>query len=479
MFTWVGMFDGWFSTMTGIVYLLMVVTTIVVVILDNRNPVKTLSWVLILTFLPLVGLILYYYFGRDVRKEKLISKKGYVHLTKYPMAEFQQQQSFTSLENQHQAMRFFYHVNHALPFEGNKITTYTSGKDMLQALLEAIASAKHHIHMEFYIFEDDDIGRSVRDALIKKAKEGVEVRFLYDDVGSWDLPNAFVETMREEGIEVRGFLEVRFPLFTSKVNYRNHRKITVIDGRIGFVGGMNIAQRYMDGVSWGKWRDVHMAIEGKAVYGLQTAFLTDWYAVDRSLITSSVYFPDMPNLGNAVAQIVTSDPIGEWRDMMQGLLIVITTARKYLYIQTPYLLPTEPILWALKTAALSGVDVRIMIPARADSTITHLGSLSYLSGLMEAGVKIYLYEKGFLHSKLWVCDDNISTVGSTNMDFRSFEHNFEVNAFMYDCESAITLKNIFLSDQKDALRLSPKHWNKRPWYQKVAESFIRLFAPLL
>ena len=285
--------------------------------------------------------------------------------------------------------------------------------------------------------------------------------------------------MRGEGIETRGFLKVRFPLFTSKVNYRNHRKITVIDGCVGFVGGMNIAQRYVEGVSWGNWCDVHLRVKGKAVYGLQTAFLTDWYAVDRSLITSSVYFPEMPAYGDAVMQIVTSDPVGRWRDIMQGLLVVITNARKYLYIQTPYLLPTEPILWALKTAALAGVDVRIMIPARADSKITHLGSLSYLAELMEAGIKINLYEKGFLHSKLWVCDDILSTVGSSNVDFRSFEHNFEVNAFMYDRHSALALKDVFLNNQKDAVLLTPKLWKQRPWYQKVQESVIRLFAPLL
>ena len=479
MFGMESMFGDFFSTLIGLLYLLMVLTTIIVVILDNRNPVKTLSWVLILTFLPFVGLVFYYFFGRDVRKEKLISKKGYVHLLKHPMEEFQQQQSFASLDEQHQAMRFFYNVNHALPFGGNDMTIYTTGKDMVHALLEAIAMAKHHIHMEFYIFEDDEVGNKVRDALIKKAKEGVEVRFIYDDVGCWKLPNQFVETMRGEGIETRGFLKVRFPLFTSKVNYRNHRKITVIDGCVGFVGGMNIAQRYVEGVSWGNWCDVHLRVKGKAVYGLQTAFLTDWYAVDRSLITSSVYFPEMPAYGDAVMQIVTSDPVGRWRDIMQGLLVVITNARKYLYIQTPYLLPTEPILWALKTAALAGVDVRIMIPARADSTITHLGSLSYLAELMEAGIKINLYEKGFLHSKLWVCDDILSTVGSSNVDFRSFEHNFEVNAFMYDRRSALALKDVFLNDQKDAVLLTPKLWKQRPWYQKVQESVIRLFAPLL
>lgn len=474
-----GIFEEWFIDFTGIVYLAVVITTIAVVILDNRNPVKTLSWVLILAFLPLLGLVLYYFFGRDIRKEKLIGKKGYVHLMKHAMSEYEQQQAVSPLKDSHPVMPFFRNVDHALPFDGNALTIHTQGYAFLHDLLRAISTAKHHIHLEFYIIEDDAVGRLVRDALIDKAKQGVEVRFLYDDVGSWNLPDSFEESFLNEGIEIRSFLKVRFPLLTSKVNYRNHRKIVVVDGKIGFVGGMNLAERYLKGVKWGKWTDLHLRMEGKAVYGLQTAFLTDWYAVDRSLITSSNYYPEMERMGDSVIQVVTSDPVGEWRDVMQGLMIVIASARRYLYIQTPYLLPTEPILWALKTAALGGVDVRIMIPSKADSKITHLGSLSYVKELMEAGVKIYFYQSGFLHAKLWVCDDCLSTVGSTNMDFRSFEHNFEVNAFMYDRGSALALKDVFLNDQKEAELLHLRQWNKRPWYQKVQESLVRLFAPLL
>ena len=321
--------------------------------------------------------------------------------------------------------------------------------------------------------------RLVKDALMDKAREGVEVRVLYDDVGCWKVPFLFFDEMREAGVEVRGFLKVRFPRFTSKANYRNHRKLVVIDGRIGYIGGMNLGERYLKGVAWGNWKDVMMQMRGKAVYGLQTTFLTDWYATDHSLITSSVYFPEMDKQGDALVQVVTSDPVGAWRDIMQGLLMAITSSQKYLYIQTPYLLPTEPILWALKTIALAGVDVRIMIPKMTDTRWIHWGTMSYLQELMKAGIKIYMYQKGFLHSKLFVCDDCLSSVGSTNMDFRSFEHNFEVNAFMYDRTSALMMKEVFLSDQKDAKLLHLKEWRMRPWSQKVKESVIRLFAPLL
>ena len=473
------MFDNLVSTVVSSLFLLTVVITIVVVILDNRNPVKTLAWVLVLSFLPVIGLIFYFFFGRDVRREKLISKRGYFRLTKYPLAEYYEQKSSEYTDDQHPLKRFFRKVNEALPFDGNSVQVYTSGHEMLQSLLQAIANAKHHIHLQFYIFEDDAVVSLVRDALIEKVREGVEVRLLYDDVGCWKVDQSFYEKMREAGIETRGFLKVRFPMFTSKVNYRNHRKVVVIDGRVGFVGGMNLALRYLKGVKWGIWRDTHIRIEGRAVYGLQIAFLSDWYAADHSLITSSRYYPDMPVCGESSIQIVTSNPIGGVETIMQGLLIAITGSQKYFYIQTPYLLPTEPILLALRTAALGGVDVRIMIPERADSRITHLASLSYLDELMQSGVKIYRYNKGFLHSKVMVSDDVLSTVGSTNMDFRSFEHNFEVNAFMYDRESALKMKSIFLDDQKDADLVQLKEWRMRPWYQKVAESVIRLFAPLL
>ena len=479
MIIW-GIFDGMLSTIVSCLFLLTVVVTIIVVVLDNRNPVKTLAWVLVLCFLPIVGLIFYFFFGRDVRKEKMISKKGFARLAKYPMMEFQMQESFkTSEEKQHQLIRFFQKVNMALPFAGNSIKVYQDGYSMIQGLLASIRKSRHHIHVEFYIFEDDAVGRLIKDALMDKAREGVEVRVLYDDVGCWKVPYLFFDEMREAGIEVRGFLKVRFPRFTSKVNYRNHRKLVIVDGRIGFIGGMNLGNRYLKGVSWGNWKDIMMQMEGKAVYGLQTTFLTDWYATDHSLITSSDYFPQMDKLGDALVQVVTSDPVGTWYDIMQGLLVAITSSKRYLYIQTPYLLPTESILWALKTVALAGVDVRIMIPKMTDTRWIHWGSMSYLDELMEAGIKVYMYQKGFLHSKLIVSDDCLSSVGSTNMDFRSFEHNFEVNAFMYDKTSALLLKEIFLSDQKDAMLLHLKTWRMRPWHQKVKESFIRLFAPLL
>ena len=462
-----------------LVYLAVILFTIVIVLLDNRNPVKTMAWVLVLVFLPVVGLAFYFFFGRNTRKERLISKKGFSRLSKRPMAEYQAQEALGDFTGRNQLIPFFHRVSNALPFEGNDVQVFTDGYSMYQELFRRIAKAKHHIHLEFYIFENDAVGRLLRDLLIDKAREGVSVRLLYDDVGCWDVNPMFYDEMLCEGIEVRSFLKVRFPQFTSKVNYRNHRKLAIIDGKVGFIGGMNIALRYLKGVLWGVWRDTHICLKGKAVYGIQTAFLTDWFAVDRTLLTSAQYFPKMDTVGTSVAQIVTSDPVGEWHDIMLGLVKAISCAQRYIYVETPYFLPTEQVMAAFQTAALSGVDVRLMIPKKADAFITHKGTMSYLDELMKSGVKVYFYRAGFLHSKLWVADDEWASVGSTNLDFRSFEHNFEANAFFYDEKTVCTLKEIFLEDMRKCMTLSQKIWDKRSFKNKIVESVVRLLAPLL
>lgn len=458
----------------------IIIGTITVIVMDNRNPVKTMAWILVLIFLPVVGLVLYVFFGRSQRHERIIGKKVYGHLLKKPMAEYMARPAAPLPDAYQRLGLLFYNVNQSLPYDGNLVETYTSGYTFMGALLRELQQARQHIHVESYIFEDDAVGRLMRDVLIERSQAGVEVRVIYDDVGCWHVPARFFEEMREAGIDVRSFLKVRFPHFTNKVNYRNHRKIIVIDGRVGFVGGMNLAERYVKGFSWGIWRDTHLMLKGKAVHGLQTAFLLDWYFVDRTLITSARYFPRLDDeAGTSQVQIVTSEPVGPWREIMQGLVMAMSGAKKYFYLQTPYFLPTEPMLIAMQTAALSGVDVRLMLPRRADARLTHLASCSYLADVLQAGVKVYFYQKGFLHSKLMVTDDTLSTVGSTNVDFRSFEHNFEVNAFIYDKQTALQMREIFLQDQHDCKQVFLKNWIKRPWHRKAAESIVRLFSPLL
>lgn len=246
-----------FFTFFYFTYGLLIFSTVVFVVLDNRNPVKTMAWILLLLFLPGVGLILYFFLGRSNRHERLISRKGYSRLIKRPMAEYQLQESLNIDSGKSVIMSLFRNVNGALPFEGNSVELFTDAKSMLLSLIKSIQSAKHHVHIEFYIFENDPVGRLLRDVLVDKAKEGVKVRVLYDDVGCWKVDKEFYEYMLCEGIEVQSFLKVRFPVFTSKVNYRNHRKIVVIDGKVGYIGGMNIARRYVYGFDWGIWRDTH------------------------------------------------------------------------------------------------------------------------------------------------------------------------------------------------------------------------------
>jgi cardiolipin synthase A/B len=454
---------------------------IVAVVMDNRQPVKTMAWVLILFFVPFAGILLYFFFGQNTRKEKIISQKSIDQLTKRSMLEFLGQPNLYYPEKHKSVINLFKNQNYAYPFNDNNVDIYTRGYQFIHALLVEIHKAKESIHLETYIIGDDPLGRLLSDALIDKAHEGVEVRVLYDDVGCWKVRNRFFERLKEEEIEVRGFLPVRFPQFTSKMNYRNHRKICVIDGRVGFIGGMNLALRYVKGEHGQAWRDTHLKIKGGAVYGLQRSFLMDWFFVDRTLITSHKYYPpiDKNIVNNCLTQIVTSSPVSPWPDIMQGYVRILNEANRYVYIQTPYFLPTEAVLFAMQTSALSGVDVRLMIPRRTDNHFLDWATRTYLSDVISAGVKVYLYRAGFLHSKLLVSDDSLSTCGSTNVDFRSFENNLEVNAFFYDEGMALRFKNIFLKDMKECILLNSVKRHYRSFLVRLWESVVRVISPLL
>lgn len=468
------------SISLNIIYLTLTLGTVAVVILDNRHPVKTLAWIMVLTFLPVIGLVFYLIFGQSVRKERLISKRNFKHIARKPLRGYWRKPPSDLPDECQSLVTLFRRMNRSMPFGGNRVDIFTRGADKIQALLYAISQARHHIHLEYYIWEDDALGRLLSDALIDKARQGVEVRVMYDDVGCWRVKSTFFDRMRQAGIEVHPFLKVHFPIFSRRVNYRNHRKIAIIDGRVGFIGGMNIADRYLRGVSWGAWRDTSLSITGMAVQGLQTVFLMDWCFVTGEQISDPAYFPLQElSQGDSQIQIVTSKPIGRWREIMQGYLHAISNARHYIYIQTPYFMPTEQILTALQTAALSGVDVRIMLPWKSDSRVVQMCSRSYLREVMEAGVKVLFYHPGFLHAKTLVIDDQVSSVGSTNIDFRSFEHNFEVNAFMYDPSTALRLRHIFETDEQQCAHISSQRWARRSPWRKVEESFFRLLAPLM
>ena len=463
-------------------YLTITVVGVVAVLMDNKQPEKAMAWVLVLAFMPIVGILLYIFFGQNTRKERLISNRSMDQLTKRSMLEFAEQENLHLPNKNKPLMQLFAKQNWALPFKDNRVDIFTDGYEFFSTLLYYIGEAQDHIHLDFYIIEEDPLGNLVADALIDKARQGVEVRLIYDDVGCWHVKNRFFDRMRENGIDVHPFMPVRFPAFTGKVNYRNHRKLCVIDGKIGFIGGMNIALRYIKGTKKRAWRDTHLCIEGGAVYAIQRAFLVDWYFVTRILITDRKYYPpvDKSISNNCLAQIVTSSPISPWPDIMQGYVRILLQAHRYVYMETPYFLPTEPVLFAMRTAALAGVDVRLIVPRHGDAKLVEWASRSYLMEAIEAGVKVYLYEDGFNHSKLLVSDDNLSSCGSTNIDFRSFENNFESNAFFFDEGMALRVKKIFLADQeKSELVDDVAYFVKRPFLQRLFESIVRLLSPLL
>ena len=465
-----------------LIYAFTVTATILTVLMDNRQPAKTMAWVLVLLFVPVVGIVLYFFFGQNVRKMRFISQRSLDQLTRRSMLEFVEQRELRLPDEYRTQIRLFANQNMSLPFKDNEADIYTSGYDFFPALLRAIAEAKHHIHLEVYIFADDALGRLVADALIARSKAGVEVRLIYDDVGSWRVKKSFFERMRNAGIDVHAFMPVKFPAFTSKVNYRNHRKLCVIDGTVGFIGGMNIALRYVKGTPRQPWRDTHLCVRGGAVYALQCSFLVDWYFVDRTLITNRRYYPPVPwRINNdCIAQVVTGSPVAQWPDMMQGYVRVLLEAQQYVYIATPYFLPTEPILFAMRTAALAGVDVRLMLPRHSDSRLLEWASISYVMETLEAGVKVLLYTAGFNHSKLLICDDSLCTCGSANVDFRSFENNFEANIFFYDRTMALRMKQVFLDDEAHCTTIgNVRELTHRPFRLRLWESVVRLISPLL
>lgn len=465
-----------------VIYLAITIGGIVAVLMDNKQPEKTMAWILVLCFMPIVGIIFYLFFGQNTRKEKVISERSMDLLMKRSMLEFAEQENLHIPRRNRPLMKLFTNQNWALPFKDNEVSIFTDGYEFVSTLLYNIGQAQDHIHLDTYIIVDDPLGNLVADVLIDKARQGVEVRLLYDDVGCWRVKDRFFNRMKVAGIQVYAFMPVRFPAFTGKVNYRNHRKLCVIDGKVGFIGGMNIALRYVKGTARQTWRDTHLCIRGGAVYAIQRAFLVDWYFVSRTLVTDRRYYPPVDKTidNNCLTQIVTSSPVSPWPDIMQGYVRVLLQAHRYVYMESPYFLPTEPVLFAMRTAALSGVDVRLIVPRHGDAKLVEWASRSYLMEVIEAGVKVYLYEPGFNHSKILVSDDNLSSCGSTNIDFRSFENNFEANAFFFNEGMALRLKKVFLTDQAQSTLVDDvSYFIKRPFLQRLLESLVRLLSPLL
>jgi cardiolipin synthase len=463
-------------------YVYTIISTISVLLLENRNPAKSLSWLLVLLFIPVIGMFFYLLLGQDYRKKKIISKKSIRSVIDRPVASFDIDKLDTTLMNDNQLnlIKLLYKNSESAGYAFNKIDVLPDGVSTFKALFEAIQQAKDHIHIEFFIFDDDKISNQLRELLIQKAKEGVRVRLIYDYWGSFDLSKKYLKSLKLGGVYIRPFLPFRWRISrSSKINFRNHRKLIIVDGKVGFTGGLNVADRYIYGNSLGKWRDTFVRLEGSIVHGLQLLFMVDWFFVDRKLIDGPEYFPEPKKFNLNLIQLVNSGPDSDWEAIMQGIASAISSATKYIYIHSPYFMPTDVIASCIQMAALSGVDVRLMIPARSDSRLSDESSNSYLGPALEAGVRVFRYTNGFLHSKAIVIDDFISIVGSCNLDERSFVQNFEANAFIYDATTAARLKELFLLDLDNCEEISLEAWTNRKRRQKMKESFARLFSPLM
>ncbi len=471
------------------------------IILENRDPARTVTWLLIFILLPGIGLVIYAILGRNMRKRKLFKtqklassireEKVFENLERIEEIANTEQNTINTnqllnenIEDYSKKRVISLLLNTGkLPFTtNNKVSVYIDGNQKFKNLLEDIKNAKNHIHLEYFIIKDSEIGRELKDLLIKKSNEGVKIRILYDDVGCWRFwfYRKFFNEMKENGIEIVAFLPAKFPLTGGKLNYRNHRKIAIIDGKIGYTGGLNIGDEYMGkNKKFGYWRDTHIKIEGTSVYMLQMIFLTDWYYTTKEIITEDKYFPSPQRCGNSMVQIIASGPDSDWESIRYAYFSAICQAKKSIYIETPYFIPDESILIALKSAALSGVDVRIVFPKIADHKMVNNASYSYFDDILKSGGKVYLYTKGFIHSKIMTIDDKIASTGSANMDLRSFMLNFEINAFIYDKKIVERMNKDFFEDLNNSEELTLDEFSKRKLGKKVRESIARLFSPIL
>ncbi|MEN6500996.1 MAG: cardiolipin synthase [Tenuifilaceae bacterium] len=469
-----------------IIYFITVLFTIIMVIHEKRDPSKTSTWVLLIISLPVLGLILYVIFGQNRRKEKIFNRKEIQDIQQIDYLSRQQVTNFSKkgqlnskISNHISIITLLLNNSKALLTDFNSVSIFFKGKPAFDSIIDELNNATSSIHLEFYIINDDKIGNRIKEVLIAKARLGVKVRVIFDDVGSWSLPKKYIRELKQAGVEVFPFMKVRFPLLTSKANYRNHRKIVLIDGRVAFLGGMNIADRYIEGSKIGMWFDTMLRIEGEAVHSLQVIFLIDWYFVSGELVADRpLYFPEVSVSTYHPIQVATSGPDSDWASIMQAFFLGITKASHHVYIATPYFIPNESILTALKTAALSGIDVQIMLPGISDSTIVYWSSLSYVSELLEAGIKVYLYRHGFNHSKLMMIDGSLAFTGSANMDIRSFEDNFEVAAIMYDDQITRLLESSFIQFRNSSQEITLEEWNRRSAGNSFKEAFARLISPL-
>ncbi|WP_332309479.1 cardiolipin synthase [Planococcus lenghuensis] len=471
-------------------FFLNIILAVIIVFRERKTPSSTWAWLMVLFFLPVIGFFLYLFFGRSFKKERLKQQSTYFN-DELAKAADDQLHAVTTGAFQHPVsvtqeleglVRMNLQTAPALLTFNNRISIFSDGRDKFDALFEDIRNAKDHIHMEYYIIRKDALAQKLLDLLTQKAKEGVKTLFLYDDVGSHSVNDAFLAEFREAGGKAAPFMPSRLPVINTNMNYRNHRKIVVIDGMISYTGGFNVGEEYLgEKPKFGYWRDTHLRITGGAVHTLQHRFLLDWNEASNShpVKFAFEYFPPSPDRKGAAMQIVASGPDERHTQVKNGLLKLIASAQQSIYIQTPYFVPEQTIIDALQVASLSGIDVRMMIPDKSDHPFVHSATLSFVGDLLDAGVQVYAYHNGFLHAKMMIIDGKAFTLGSANMDVRSFKLNFEVNAFIFDRETTEAMTEVFFRDMELTSQLTQEYFDSRSLFKRIRHRFARLMAPLL
>lgn len=480
-----GVFGNTAGTIISIFSTLTVISIGLGISMENRNPSTTVAWILLLALIPVLGLVFYLLFGQNVFKRRKYDKKALRDQMAYERIEndaLRMHQDWSIFDTPHQKLLGLSQRLARTPISFNSETRIlTNGEETFGTLLLELRQAQHHIHMEYYIFRADHIGTRIQQILIEKARAGVAVRFMYDAVGSIQLSRAFLKELSDAGVQVAAYGNST-SFFSSRVNYRNHRKIVVIDGDVGFMGGLNVGDEYLSrSKTYGFWRDTHMLIRGEAVRTMQIIFLQDWmHTTGEKILEQDYLSPQLRfTTGDGAVQIIASGPDNERRALKNIFFSMITSAEKSVWIATPYFIPDEDILTALRVAAMSGLDVRLLFPAKPDKWIPFLASHTYFPALLESGVKIYEYEKGFIHSKLLITDGEIATIGTANMDMRSFHLNFEVNALLLQTESVSRVVADFERDLLSTRQIVHETFMNKRLLERVLESAARLMSPLL
>ncbi|WP_350285324.1 cardiolipin synthase [uncultured Croceitalea sp.] len=461
-----------------ILYALIAISMVVGILLNGVRPAKTLAWLLAIFTIPVGGILLYLMLGRNRRKNKLFPLKN-EFLKNLDLDESDVRVVNTDVGGK--TTKLIYHTSNYPLTQQNEVLVLNDGRETFESIFSALERAQKNIHIQYYIFEEGHLANRLLEVLKAKANKGITIRLLYDGIGSYSLSKKYIKALEKAGVIVYQFLPFKFGRFLSSLNYRNHRKIIVIDSQIGFTGGINISDKYLRGEdTLGSWRDVHLRIDGVSAYLLDTVFLADWYLASAEKVTIAKQKPEIAtDQSTSIVQIVPSGPDDDFAIMEQVYFSMINNAKKCVYISNPYIIPNYAVLQSLKTAALSGLDVRLLMSSSTDSKLVDWCVRAYFEAYLKAGIKVYLYPKGFLHSKVVVCDDDQVSVGTANLDDRSLHQNYEVNALVYDEKICTQLKEQFLSDCKKSIELNYSGYKQRAWPAKVLEGVAKLMSPLL